>query len=50
MEAAFGQVGKQHKGLGGGGGGVVCLYEFQELFGSISFSCDWIQKNGLISL
>ena len=48
MEAAFSQVGKQLKGLGGGG--VVCLYEFQELFDSISFSCDWIQKNGVISL
>lgn len=48
MEAAFSQVGKQLKGPRGGG--VVCLYEFQELFGSISFSCDWIQKNGLISL
>lgn len=44
MEAAFSQVGKQLKGLGGGGGGVVCLYAFQELFSSISFSCDWIQK------
>ena len=49
MEAAFSQVGKQLKGLGGGGG-VVCLYAFQELFSSFSFSCDWIQKNGLISL
>ena len=45
MEAAFSQVGKQLKGRGwGGGGGVVCLYAFQELFSSISFSCDWIQK------
>lgn len=42
MEAAFGQVGKQLKGVGEGG--VVCLYAFQELFRSISFSCDWIQK------
>ena len=39
MEAAFSQVGKQLKG----GGGVVCLYAFQELFSSISFSCDWMQ-------
>ena len=46
MEAAFCQVGKRLKG----GGGIVCLNAFQELFSSISFSCDWIQKNGLISL
>ena len=51
MEAAFSQVSKQLKGLGGGGGrGVLCLYAFQDFFSSISFTCDWIQKNGLISL
>ena len=41
MEAAFCQVGKQLKGRGGGG--IVCLYAFQELFSSISFSCGWMQ-------